>query len=89
MKTKVLPKSIFEGVNEPQFEDNWDFCLVTPISDNLEMTYFNIDEINLIILKYTSNELHVDPQKSIIFCLTPRSELTLPDLGCFIAMNKK
>lgn len=87
MEKKVLPKSVFEGVEDPQFENNWDYCLVTPINDNLEMTYFNITERNVIMLKHSTNELNVNPQISVLFCLTKQAELMPPNLGCPVAIK--
>jgi hypothetical protein len=87
MKTKILPKSAFE--NGPVFEENWDFCLVTPMDESLEVTYFNIPDRNVVMLKQSANELNINPEKSILFCLTPQSELIPPNLGCFVAISKK
>lgn len=89
MKTKVLPKAMFEGVKDPQFEENWDFCLVTPVGENLEMTYFNITDRNIVMLKESTGDLNVNKELSVLFCLTPQSELIPPNLGCLIAMPKK
>lgn len=88
METKILPKSTFEGVEEPQFDDNYDYCLITPKAGNLEMTYFNITDRNVVMLKQSANELNVNPQTSVLFCLTKQAELMPPNLNCSVAMKK-
>lgn len=85
MEKKVLPKSVFEGVEDPQFESNWDYCLITPIDDNLEMTYFNMTEKNVVMLKQSTNELTVNPRMSVLFCLNKQAEIMQPNLGCPVA----
>lgn len=87
MKKKVLSKSVFEGIEDPQFESNWDYCLITPINDNLEMTYFNIAENNAIMLKQSTNELAVNSQISVLFCLNKQAEIMQPNLGCPVAIK--
>lgn len=89
METNIVPKSFFEGVENPQFKENYDYCLVTPINDNFEITYFNIPEKNLILLHESTGKIHVNKVTSVLFCLTPQSELMIPKLDCLVAVSRK
>jgi len=86
METKVLSKSIF--TEKMPFEDNYDYCLVTPIGENLEMTHFNVVDRDVVMLRESAGQLKVNKESSVLFCLTPQSELMPPNLGCYVAVKR-
>lgn len=86
METKILTK--IEAETNPNLDEGWNFCLVTPVGEDFELTYFNADENNLIMLKQSVGNIKVN-KNSILFCLTPKSELVAPNLGCQAAIKRQ
>lgn len=80
MKKLVLSNK--EATANPNFEEGWDFCLVTPIDNTFEMTYFNAEEGAVIMLKDSTGDIKVNVH-SVLCTLTKKGTLSpCPNLGC-------
>lgn len=83
MKKVIEDKSLFTG----QFE-RFDYCLLTPVDDKLELIYFNTSESETIEKGVESKLINMDEKESILFCLNDISEFEIPKLKCNVAINR-
>ena len=84
---KVLTKdlSFFSVGGGPEFESNYDYCLVTPINNEFILTYFNYGDRLAIDISIKDETTPFSEKESILFYLTKTAELSMFDVKCMVA----
>ena len=89
MEIEKLTEEFVMSGKQPDFKNGFDFGMITKLEDGAELIYFNKDEIAHVTKMVDTSEIIVNPEKSILICLTDIDNEEIPNIVKNVAKFKK